>query len=191
MIRHILCHVNRILIRGSAILLIFGLITVFTTACGASSIQLSPSMEVSSPTSPLPAETRIPLTPTAIFPMENTPTPILLAPTSPLSTSTTSGESGVEGRVEIGPTCGNQPQQDTADCSNKPYETQLTVTDLNGQIVVHSKSDINGFFHIPLLPGEYILIPESTDFLSVSSISFSVDPNKFTYVPVLYHTDIQ
>jgi hypothetical protein len=130
--------------------------------------------------------------------VENTPTaaPVVPPPATPTPTATTPARSdqaasGVEGRVELGPTCGNVPLGQEANCANKPYQTKLTIVDPTGQVVAAGLSGADGAFRFILPPGHYRLEPESSAFLSASSLEFSVEPGAFTFLTVLYHTNIQ
>jgi hypothetical protein len=102
-----------------------------------------------------------------------------------------SEESGVEGRVELGPSCGNMPTQGDADCSNLPYQAYLTISDLNGQVVAEGPSNADGTYRFTLPAGDYLLVPEEAQGpISADRIPFSVTANNFTYVTVLYDTMI-
>lgn len=113
-----------------------------------------------------------------------------VTPTIPPTPADQAG-SGVEGRVTIGSTCGNQPVGGESDCLDRPYQAKIVITDPAGQIVAQGNSDTEGFFRFALPPGRYRLVPESAAFLSVSPAEFTVESGTFTYVPVLYHTHIQ
>ncbi len=118
---------------------------------------------------------------------------MLLLPTStlpPLPSQPT--DSGVEGQVWLGPTC--TAEQSGAGCSNQPYEAQLTVTNLEGQIVAQGSSDADGVFHIPLAPGAYVLVPGSVGpeippF--AKPIPFNVQAGTFTQLTVTYDSGIR
>lgn len=98
--------------------------------------------------------------------------------------------SGVQGRVEWGPTCGNPSSLDPDACGNIPYQATLIVTEPSGLVVANTASDANGLYRIQLPPGEYILIPESNEFMPASQINFSVSAGELTYIPIIYHSMI-
>lgn len=127
--------------------------------------------------------------PTAMI--ENTPTAAPAVPTATTPARSDQAASGVEGRVELGPTCGNVPLGQEANCVNKPYQAKLTIVDPTGQVVATGMSGADGTFRFALPPGRYRLEPESVAFLSASSLEFSVEPDAFTSLTVLYHTNIQ
>ncbi|MGB0387551.1 MAG: G5 domain-containing protein [Ardenticatenaceae bacterium] len=94
--------------------------------------------------------------------------------------------SGVQGRAEWGPTCGNMPLTDDSACENIPVETELTITDPSGLVVAQGKSSKDGFYRIGLPPGEYVLIPESSEFMPYNPVKFTVHPDELTYIPIIY-----
>jgi hypothetical protein len=64
----------------------------------------------------------------------------------------------VFGRLWIGPTC--PVLREGEDCADEPYQARLEVRDARGGLSARQRSDENGFFRIPLPPGEYFLLPE-------------------------------
>ncbi len=98
--------------------------------------------------------------------------------------------SGVQGRVEWGPTCGNPSTEDPNACGNIPYQAALTVTEPSGLIVANASSDASGLYRIELPPGQYTLIPESNEFMPASPIPFTVNAGELTYIPIIYHSMI-
>ena len=94
--------------------------------------------------------------------------------------------SGVQGRVEWGPTCGNVPETGESNaCGNIPVETKLTITDPSGLVVAEGKSTKDGFYRIGLPPGEYVLIPESSA-LRHDPVKFTVQAGQLTYILIIY-----
>lgn len=101
-------------------------------------------------------------------------------------------ESGVEGHVWIGPTC--PVVRIGTECPDQPYETELSVTDLDGMVVAVAKSDVNGYFRVPLPPGRYILVPETPHSHAppfTQPIPFEVIPGSFTQLTVNYDSGIR
>ncbi len=94
--------------------------------------------------------------------------------------------SGVQGRVEWGPTCGNPSTVDPNACGNIPYQAKLTVASETGLVLVNTTSDVNGFYRIELPPGQYTLIPESSEFMESGPIPFAVSAGELTYIPIIY-----
>jgi hypothetical protein len=101
-------------------------------------------------------------------------------------------ESGVEGYVWIGPTC--PVVRVGTECPDRPYETELDVTDSKGTIVALGKSDADGYFRIFLPPGSYILVPETPNGNAppfADPILFHVEPGLFTHLEINYDSGIR
>jgi hypothetical protein len=99
-------------------------------------------------------------------------------------------DSGVEGRVTIGPMCPvvriDQP------CPDQPYQASLTVLNLEGKKITQIQTDVNGLYRIGLLPGDYILHPESPNGMpNAQDQSFIVIENQFTKLDIEYDSGIR
>ncbi len=79
------------------------------------------------------------------------------------------GDSGVEGKVWVGPTC--PVVQEGVDCPDAPLEADLEVQNASGRVVARARSDAQGAYRIPLAPGEYTLVPLSPGNLGLPSAS--------------------
>ena len=114
---------------------------------------------------------------------------ILVLATCSLYSPTPRG-SGIEGQVRIGPMCPVvQPGQD---CADQPYQATLTVKTLDGLQITQFHSDEQGHFRVPLVPGEYVLHPESQNgILSASDQSFEVETGRYTQITVNYDSGIR
>lgn len=67
-------------------------------------------------------------------------------------------ESGIEGRVVIGPVCPTVEKE--RPCPDRPYQTELTVRRAeSGDVAAVVVSDTEGHFRIEVPPGSYILDP--------------------------------
>ena len=98
--------------------------------------------------------------------------------------------SGIEGQVLLGPMC--PVVQQGQECPDQPYQATLTVNSLNGVQIAQFQSDAQGRFSVPLVPGEYILHPESTNMLPFASEqTFIVEEGKFTQIIVNYDSGIR
>ena len=98
--------------------------------------------------------------------------------------------SGIEGQVLLGPMCPvlQQGQQ----CPDQPYQTTLTVISLNGLQIAQFQSDERGRFQVSLVPGEYILHPESPNGLPFAGDqSFMVETGQYTQITVHYDSGIR
>ena len=117
----------------------------------------------------------------------NGATPI---PTHKPMTDPPSGGNGIEGHVFLGPAC--PIQRIDSPCPDRPYQTTLTVNSLGGEKIVQVQTDENGYFHIPLPPGDYILHPETTGrYPSSPDQNFTVYVAEFTQITVTYDSGIR
>lgn len=101
-------------------------------------------------------------------------------------------DSGVEGYLWIGPMC--PVVHEGTECPDQPYETEFTITDTEAEVVVMGKSDAEGFFHIPLLPGSYVFVPESgkPGVVPIADpVPFNVDLGSFTYLEITFDSGIR
>ena len=93
--------------------------------------------------------------------------------------------SGIEGQVLIGPMCPvMQPGQE---CPDGQYQATLTVNNSSGVQIAQVKTDEQGHFKIPLVPGNYILHPESPDGVAFAGDqAFVVEAGRYTQLSVNY-----
>lgn len=98
--------------------------------------------------------------------------------------------SGIEGQVLLGPMC--PVVQQGQECPDQPYQTTLTVNSLNGVQIVQFQSDAQGRFQVPLVPGEYILHPESPNGIPFAGDqAFTVQTGQYTQITVNYDSGIR
>ena len=98
--------------------------------------------------------------------------------------------SGIEGQVLLGPMC--PVAQQGQDCPDQPYQATLTVMNRDGVQVAQFQTDDQGRFNIPLVPGEYILHPESPNGIPFAGDqSFMVETGRFTPITVHYDSGIR
>jgi hypothetical protein len=100
--------------------------------------------------------------------------------------------SGIEGRVFIGPTC--PVVIEGMDCADKPYQATLTVLALSGDKVTRFGTDEDGHFRVNLAPGEYVMHPESPDDMGLpygAEQAFTVEEGQFTQLLVMYDSGIR
>lgn len=103
---------------------------------------------------------------------------------------TTGTDSGVEGKVTIGPMCPvvriDQP------CPDQPYQATFTVFNPTGKKITEVQSDVDGLYRIILQPGDYILHPESTNAMPYAQDQpFTVVVGQFTKVDIVYDSGIR
>ncbi len=115
---------------------------------------------------------------------------LLAAACSPVVASTPV-DSGIEGNVTIGPMC--PVMQVNNPCPDKPYQATLTIlTTTDRRTVLKFQTDANGYFHVVLAPGNYILHPESPNTMPhAAEIPFTVTGHEFTHVDISYDSGIR
>ena len=93
--------------------------------------------------------------------------------------------SGIEGQVLVGPMC--SVVQQGQECPDQPFQSTLTVINRDGV-----QSDEQGRFQVSLVPGEYILHPESPNGLPFAGDqSFMVETGSYTQITVHYDSGIR
>jgi hypothetical protein len=98
--------------------------------------------------------------------------------------------SGIEGQVLLGPMC--PVVQQGQECPDQPYQATLTVVNRDGVQVTQFQTDDQGRFSVPLVPGEYILHPESPNGIPFAGDqSFMVETGRFTQITVHYDSGIR
>jgi hypothetical protein len=98
--------------------------------------------------------------------------------------------SGIEGQVLLGPIC--PVVQQGQECPDQPYPATLTVTDRNGILLTQFQTDEQGRFQVSLVPGEYILHPESPNGLPFAGDqSFVVETGRYIQITVHYDSGIR
>lgn len=98
--------------------------------------------------------------------------------------------SGVEGQVFVGPMC--PVEQAGQPCPDQPYQTTLAVIDRSGTYITQIQTDAQGRFQASLVPGEYILHPESPNGLPFAADqSFTVESGRYTQITIHYDSGIR
>ncbi len=114
---------------------------------------------------------------------------ILVLATCSLYNPTPRG-SGIEGQVLSGPTC--PVVQQGQPCPDGPYQATLTVNSPGGVQIVQVKTDAQGRFKIPLVPGSYVLHPVAPDGIATAGDqAFMVTADRFTQVTVHFDSGIR
>jgi hypothetical protein len=99
--------------------------------------------------------------------------------------------SGIEGRIYSGPTCGGAIQ-DNGKCADKPYQTTINVKSTSGTLVTTFNSDASGAFRVSLAPGTYVLSKASTAKLpSLNPETVTVKSGVYTSVNLVFDTGIR
>ena len=115
---------------------------------------------------------------------------VLVMVTACAPSQATAKDSGVEGRVTIGPMCpvvrSDQP------CPDQPYQATLTVRTPAGKKIAQVKSDVDGLYRLALPPGDYIMHPESPEVMpNAPDQPFTVIAGQFTTVDIIYDSGIR
>ena len=98
--------------------------------------------------------------------------------------------SGIEGQVLLGPMC--PVVQQGQECPDQPYQATLTVLSPYGVQVMQFQTDEQGRFSVPLVPGEYVLHPESPNGIPYAGDqAFVVETGKYTQLIVHYDSGIR
>jgi len=98
--------------------------------------------------------------------------------------------SGIEGQVLVGPMC--PVVQQGQECPDQPFQATLTVINRDGVQIAQFQTDEQGRFSVPLVPGEYILHPESPNGIPFAGDqSFIVETGRFTQMTVHYDSGIR
>lgn len=101
-------------------------------------------------------------------------------------------DSGITGKVLVGPMC--PVVIEGQECPDQPYQATITVNSLGGKRVVQFQTDEQGNFNIPLAPGEYILHPETPEDAPLPFAEeqhFTVKPGEYTRLTVQYDSGIR
>jgi hypothetical protein len=106
------------------------------------------------------------------------------------STLTSAEDTGVEGQVLLGPMCPvvrlDQP------CPDQPYQSTLTVLNPTGKMIAQIQADVKGVYRLALLPGDYIMHPESPNVMPHAQDQlFSVLAGQFTKLDIVYDSGIR
>ncbi|GBC84351.1 hypothetical protein HRbin11_00776 [bacterium HR11] len=119
---------------------------------------------------------------------------LLAAPACPVRlNSPGTPDSGLTGRIFIGPTCPGPVRADDPACQDKPYSATVRVlTEDDLREVVRFTADAEGRFRVPLPPGRYRLVPESQGrYPRAEPQTVTVRPGEWTYVEIHYDSGIR
>jgi hypothetical protein len=99
-------------------------------------------------------------------------------------------ESGITGKVMIGPTC---PVERPGEVCERPYRTTIAIRrEPKRMLVARVQSSATGQFRIALAPGTYLLIPQNGRPYPRSSPRLAtVHSHRYTTVRISYDTGIR
>jgi len=105
------------------------------------------------------------------------------------------GTTGVFGTVLLGPTCSVVRINASQACADKPYRTNMLITNTDDLEIATVSSNSSGEFSYPLPPGEYNLNPMRNQNRSLfprgRPVYFVVNESNYTNVTMLYDTGIR
>jgi hypothetical protein len=103
-----------------------------------------------------------------------------------------SGNSGIEGRVMIGPLCA--AEQQGSPCPAEPYEAELQIVRAGTNDVVSDvRSDSDGRFSVSVPPGRYIIrsAEGETSIPSLKPVAVTVPADDFAQAQVVFDSGIR
>ncbi len=101
-------------------------------------------------------------------------------------------DSGIEGRVTVGPNCPVVRQG--VPCPDRPYEAELTILDGSGHEVASVHSDATGSYRLALAPGTYRVVPQPPPGLPLprgQAVDVTVPPGRFVTLDISYDSGIR
>ncbi len=100
------------------------------------------------------------------------------------------GDSGIQGRVVLGPTC--PVQVVGSPCPDKPLAADVVVSNVDGREVARVRSGGDGRFSVAMAPGDYVLTVAGLKGIQFSKpLSVSVPDGRFVEVTVSVDTGIR
>jgi hypothetical protein len=102
-----------------------------------------------------------------------------------------SGDSGVQGRVLVGPTC--PVEQAGSPCPDRPLATDLEIV-RGSDVVATVRSGSDGSFRVALEPGRYTIRPGGNPTSGLprgTPVGVTVSPHAFASVTVMFDSGIR
>jgi hypothetical protein len=108
-------------------------------------------------------------------------------------TGGTTSDSGIEGKVTIGPTCPGPARPDDPACADKPFQATIKILDSGSALVSQVQSDANGDYRAQLQPGTYIVDPQpgESPMQRAQQQTVSVMAGQYTRVDIQYDSGIR
>lgn len=109
----------------------------------------------------------------------------------PCTLAATSRHSGIVGQVLIDAGC--PVITPDRDCSDRPYQTSISVYSSTRRLIAKVATDENGRFRMRLKHGKYTLVPYVSDsfFPHATPVEVVVRRKTFTFVTIRYDTGIR
>jgi hypothetical protein len=103
-------------------------------------------------------------------------------------------DSGIQGKITIGPTCPGPLRQDQIDqCADKPYQTTINVETADGaKIITKFTSAADGTFKVALAPGTYLLTSASSVRIpSFGGEKVTVAAHKYSAITLMFDSGLR
>lgn len=99
-------------------------------------------------------------------------------------------DSGIRGRVVVGPTC---PVQRVGQDCVRPYQATIRIRHkATGRLVARVRSSADGSFRVALAPGSYVLVPQAgRPYPRSSPLAATVHSHRYTSVTIRYDSGIR
>jgi hypothetical protein len=111
-------------------------------------------------------------------------------PITPRPDATESSSSGVEGKVQAGPTCPVEREGDP--CPDRPVaDATVSASDTQGKLVAATRSDDNGKYRLDLDPGTYDVTATSRSVMACDTQRVHVVERKYTQATITCDTGIR
>jgi hypothetical protein len=110
--------------------------------------------------------------------------------TDPTGSRSSHPDSGIRGRVLLGPTC---PVQRIGQTCVRPYQATITIrNEGTGKLVARVRSSANGRFRVALAPGTYLLVQHTgRPYPRSSPQTATVRSHRYTRVVISYDSGIR
>ena len=113
------------------------------------------------------------------------------SPTPRPSVSDSKLDSGIEGKVTIGPTCPVQQYPSRNECNDKPFAAPLRAVK-DGVVKARFQAKKDGTFIVGILPGIYIIQFDSPAMLPrLAPVAVSVKKHAYTQVDLTFDSGIR
>lgn len=127
---------------------------------------------------------------------DDEPEPVAAADPAPgeeLESMPVQEESGIEGRVVIGPAC--PVLEEGQPCPDRPFQSELRVRYASsGEVAAVVASDADGRFRVVLPPGIYIVDPGEPRLVTdprAEPVSVRVEPDRFAQIVVRFDSGVR
>ena len=101
-------------------------------------------------------------------------------------------DSGIKGKVMLGPFCSAQQEPPDPKCADRPYGAVVIVKALDGMTEISRfSSDSEGDFHVSIPPGLYVLASQPSQRPFLKPVTVAVESGKFTSVTITFDTGVR